>query len=178
MFNMIEGVNLYLGNDSPNLKGATFLEIENLKLPDLEAPTIAHTPGGGIMGVNYVVAGIAPLVFPFKLRGMNPDRLVAFGYGSFESRHYTGFGMVRDKMSGAKSDVTVVVEGVLNKISSNAFTKNEGVDFDYEVNQVTSYLLRMGTRILFDIDMRTNKFIRDGVDIFADYNRALRIPTA
>jgi len=173
---LLEACNLFCGDHDPS--ASNHLVLEEIKLPDLEEKTIAHEPGGGVMGVDWATTMVMPLNPTFKLKGMDPERLKLFGLGSTLRRKFTAYGVIREKRSNLQLEGKAIIEGVITKISGSAFKRGDGMDHDYEIKEVTSYQLYIDKKEVFYIDVFTNRWSVGGVSQVDEMNNILRIPGA
>jgi phage tail tube protein FII len=171
---VMEAANLFCGDHDPT--ASNHLQLMNLQLPSLEQQTQAHGPGGGIMGVNFAMTMLSPLTFSFKLKGIDPGRLTLFGLGGVERRKYTAYGVIRDKRNNSQKSGVAVIEGVLVKIAPSSFSRADGVDHDYDIQEVTSYRLDIDNKSVFSFDFFTSQFEVEGVSQTDLLNRILRVP--
>src|SRR4051794_875225 len=90
-----EGLNLYVGDDGPN--NSKHLNLEDVKLPDLEELTQTFYPGGAIGQIDVGGMGLKALELTFKLKGWDPQALSQFGLSGRAPVPYTVYGVIRDK---------------------------------------------------------------------------------
>ena len=172
---IMEAVNLFCGDHDPT--ASNHLELMSMKLPDLVQETQEYKPGGGIGAFNMTMTSLAALKFTFKLKGMNPERLTLFGFGQTARRRFTAYGVVRDKRTNRQMESKAVIEGCLSSITNSEYSRGDGLDHDYEVNDVISASHYIDGKEIYDVDLFTNRFSIGGVSQTDEANRILRIPS-
>jgi P2 family phage contractile tail tube protein len=170
---IMETVNLFCGDDDP--ENSKHLTLDELKLPDLSAMYVDHTPGGAPVGIEIEV-GINKLEPTFKLKGFDFQLLRQFGLGSRQKHRYTAYGAIRDKRSGRLLECIAVLEARLGKVESEALKRGEAAGHDYSLNEVTHYELSMDGSEEFYWDFWTNTLRVGGESQNGESNRILRIP--
>lgn len=163
---IVEAANLFMGDHDPEADNA--LTLETIQLPALEQTMIEYNPGGGIGAANFATTMLGALAMPFKLRGMDPDRIGLFGLGSNRRRIFTGYGAVRNKRDNTGIKAKFIVEGVIGSISATEFARGSGIDFDYKIAEVVNYQLWMDEREVYYYDWFNKVFRVDGVDEYAE----------
>jgi len=175
-FYMLEGVNLFMGDHDPT--ASTHLELETLKMPDLEDQNVEHSPGGSVMKVNFTIPQLSALEVSFKLKGFNPKRMREFGIGTVYRKVFTGYGSVRDKRSGQMHQAKAIFEGRIAKMAPDEAKRGDDFGHDFTVMEITSAALYFDEERIYEVDFFTNKYIVGENDQTADFNRALNIPNA
>lgn len=173
---MLEAVNLFMGDHDPG--ASNHLELEELKLPEPSIKASEHTPGGGVMTVDFSMNVLEKLEPTFKLRGFNPDRLKQFGLNTPYRHIFTAYGVIRDKRSGRATEAKAVIEAKIGKVAPDGFKRGDDFGHEYTMQEVVSYALSVGDSEVFSVDFFTNIYRVGGVDQFADVNRILRVPGA
>lgn len=173
---MLEAVNLFMGDHDPS--ASNHLELESLKLPEPSFKTIEHTPGGGVMGVEFVTTLLEAQTVTFKLVGMNPERLKLFGLNTPYRSIYTAYGVVRDVRTNREREAKAIIEARLAKMTPDEAKRGEAFGHDYELKEIVSYSLSIGDQPIFEVDFFKNTHSVGGVDQFANKNRILRVPGA
>lgn len=169
---IMEAANLFVGDHDP--ENSKFLNLEELKLPDLQETLIDHVPGGGKVGVEFAV-GVEKLEPTFTLKGWDPALLREFGLGNTARKRFTAYGVIRDKRAGIALEAKAVLEGRLSRIAPGSFTRGESQSHEYAINEVLHYELHFDGREELYWDYFTNTLRLGGVDPDPDFNRILRI---
>lgn len=173
---LLEAVNLFMGDHDPS--ASNHLELEELKLPEPTIKTSEHSPGGGVMTVDFTMNIIEKLEPTFKLRGFNPERLKQFGLNTPYRGVFTAYGVIRNKRSGQAIEAKAVIEAKLAKIAPDAFKRGDDFGHEYSLMEVVHYELLVAGGEVFSIDFFENTYRVGGVDQFGDVNRILRVPGA
>lgn len=140
---IMQMASLFAGDDDPTK--AHFVDIEGVKLPDLTEKTKDFMPGGGVFGLSIGMRMIEPFKLTFKLHGLQPDVMSKMGINSPSRRKYTVRGNIVDIRTGEEIGGKAIIEGRLIKTSFSEFKREEGIDMDYEVGEVTHYEMFLGT---------------------------------
>ena len=172
--NILRGINLYVG-DEPVSEASKHLELEELKLPDLEENLQTFEPGGSV-GAVQVAMGLKEMEASFKLKAWDPYTMAHFGLGAAERRRFTGYGALIDEVSGVEKDIVAVMEGRLSKVEGEAMKKGDLAGHDYTISGIWFYRLSVGGTELYQISINPPRRRIAGVDKFAALRNALRIP--
>src|ERR1039458_4819477 len=86
-----EGVNLYVGDNPPN--NSKHLNLESVRLPELEDMTQSFHPGGSVGQIEVGGMGLKALELTFKLKGWDAQAMSQFGLGSPSQLPYTIYGV-------------------------------------------------------------------------------------
>ena len=173
-FYIMEAVQLFAGDDDPSPSAGLHLEIEELKLPDLQKEYQEHKPGGSMLSIE-VLTGIQKLEPTFKLKGENPRMLAQFGMNGGKPRTYTALGAIRSKRTGSLIQSKAIIHAELGKVGPDAFKRGDLRGHDYTLNAVTHYELWYDGDELFYFDFFESAWRSGGVDQMADVNRMLGI---
>ena len=171
---IMEAVNLFCGDHDPT--DSNHLSLSELKFPDIEEMTIEHTPGGGVMGVEFSIPVIKAMMATFKLRDFNPVRLQQFGLNTPVRRNYTAYGAIRDKKTGSLMQAKIVLDARMSSLSMDAFSRGKEFDTQYTLKEIMAYYLEVDGAPVWDIDFWTNTFSVGGVSQTEELNRVLAIP--
>ena len=172
--NILHGINLYVGND-PIAEASKHLQLEELKLPDLEENLQTFEPGGSV-GATQIAMGLKEMEASFKLKGWDMHTLTHFGLGAGIRKRFTGYGAIRDEVTGMEKDVVAVMEGRLTKVEGEAMKKGDLSGHDYTISGIWFYRLSIGGTELYQISIDPPRRRVAGVDHFAGVRSALRIP--
>src|ERR1019366_977209 len=92
-------------------------------------------------------------------------------------QQFSLYGMLRNRLNGTTQQISAVVWGMLSRAAPSEFERANLNTIEYGIHALTHYeLIIDGVQIYF-WDMATNSMIIGGVDIMADQNSALMIPT-
>lgn len=172
---LLEAANLYMGDHDPN--NSKHLQIQELKLPNMQGIYGDHHPGGSRFGLEMEV-GAEKLGASFKFGGVDMDALAQFGLNDRARHTYTAYGDILNKRTGEHSELVAVMEARLGKAEKDNWQRGEFLGTEYELNELVHYELRIGEQEIFYWDFFTNAWRAGGVDQNADTNRILRIPQA
>jgi len=171
---VLDAANLFVGDDDTT-KGE-FLAIKSLKLPALKEKTKEHTPGGGIMTINYGMRLLEALEFTFKLEGINPRTMGKFMPPG--AINYTIRGNIRDLRDSANDlEMVAVVKGRMTSVEMGEFSRGEGTEHDYMISDVEAYRLMLNgqEKYRFDAFLGIAGAFVDGQPMFGNAARNLGI---
>ncbi len=171
-FLVLEAVNLFCGDHDPT--ASKHLTITELQLPNLQEKYQDHHPGGSRVAIE-IGLGIDKLAATFKLAGFDPELYTQFGVGSRSKNTFTGYGVLRDKRSGAVSQAKAVMRGRLGQIEADAFQRGELTGHNYGINEILHYELHIAGKEILYWDFFTQVLRQDGIDQNADERRILGI---
>lgn len=134
---ILEGVNLYCGAE--DVGSSKHLTITSLKLPTMEEKTADHHPGGSPFAVTFASFGFNPLTATFHLAGSDPEMLSLFGLGQQLRRRYTAYGALREKLSSRAVQVKSLIEGRLQRVEQDAFSRGNLTGHDYAITEIMHY---------------------------------------
>lgn len=163
IFNL-DAANLFTGDDDPG--NSQFLTLQSVKLPSLEESTRSHTPGGGIMAIDIGNKKINALMLTFTLVGLNPDVMPKFM--APQRQKYTVRGNLFNASTQEDLPVVGVITGKMVRSEVSQFTKDDGVNTDYEIREVTKYMLTIDgqEKYYFDFFGGIGAARVDGVPMF------------
>jgi uncharacterized protein len=173
MFNILRGVNLYVGDEGPETS-SKHLQLDELKLPQLEEQAEEFRPGGADLAYE-VPLGLAKLEASFKLKGIDPHTLGHFGLGFGERRRYTGYAALYSEVDGAWKDAVAVMEGRIGMVEGDAWKKGELAGHDYKISSIWFYRLSIGGEEIYQIGVNPPVRVIRGVDHYAQVRNLLRI---
>lgn len=168
---VMTAANLFIGTEDP--EKSKHLKIANLTLPTLEYVTAEHTPGGGVMGVQFNMGVLKPLEPTFKLIGFDEEAYNAAGIGSNRPQIFTARGVIQRKSDGKNFASVATIKGCIGKIAPDQFERSKGMDHDHSIVEVTRYKLSVGGRDWWDTDFFSMKRIRFGEDELAEIRQML-----
>lgn len=160
-FYILEAVNLFCGAE--DLGSSKHLTITTLKLPVMEEKTAAHHPGGSLFEVTISALGFNPLTATFHLAGFDPGMLKLFGLGNALRRRYTAYGVIRDKLSGRAIQAKSLIDGRLNRMEQDAFSRGALTGHDYALSEIFHYELYFDGKEKHYFDFATVEWRVDGV---------------
>lgn len=159
---VMEAVNLFAGAD--DAASSKHLTISSLKLPTMEEKATEHHPGGSQFAVSISGLGFNPLTCTFHLAGYDPGMLALFGLGSQLRRRYTAYGVIRDKLTGAAIQAKSLMEGRLQRIEADAFTRGALSGHDYAISEIFHYETYFDGAERFYFDFATSMWRVNGVN--------------
>ncbi len=168
------GLNLFVGDDGPG--NSKHLNLENVKLPDLEDQTQALHPGGAVGQLEVGGMGLKALDLTFKLTGWDPQAMSQFGLNSRVNLPYTIYGIVRDKAGNAPLEVKAVVRGRMTRVAVDNMKRGDLLGTDFAIKEIVHYELYFNKQEKYFFDFMGSDWRVDGVDQYADDRTILRIP--
>lgn len=165
----VDTANLFVGDDDP--ANSQYLVLNSFTLPDLQEVTKSYNPGGGVTAIEMGMRRINALTLPFSLHGINEDVLPYF----MKSRRsmYTVRGNLANISDQSDKPFVATIEGRMTKATLGQFTKDNGMDSDYEIKEIMRYKLVIGTteKFFFDAFMGPRGVRIDGVETFRAVSR-------
>lgn len=145
---IMDAANLFVGNADPN--SSEHLALKSVKIPALVAKTKEHMGAGAATSINIRMSTLEPLDLSFKLEGFNPVTMAQFM--SPERADYTIRGNVRDIVSQREIAVVAVVTGHMVKVDGSEFSKDGGIEHDYQIAEIVRYSLTLDSQEKFYFD--------------------------
>ncbi|WP_342361411.1 phage major tail tube protein [Terrarubrum flagellatum] len=142
--------NIFVGDPDP--KKSLHTSLKSVKLPDLKLMSKEHKPAGAAGSVNFRMNSIDALKFTFKCAGFTPDLSAKFGIGVGLNEPYFMLGNVRNLRTGEQFPGRAVVRGVITAISPSEFTAGDGIEHDYEIDEVTHYEFLLNNQEIYYFD--------------------------
>ena len=154
---------------------AKWLNLEEVKIPALQEKTSETTGGGAAMSIRMGMGAFEPIELTFKLRGIDPETLGQIMAPGRTRRSYTITGNIRDIEGNRELPLRAVVRGRMTKADLGAFTRENGVSTDYQIDEVVHYSLYLDNVERFYVDAFNGPgSIRvDGVSVYAGVARNL-----
>jgi phage tail tube protein FII len=145
----MDTANLFVGDDDPT--NSQFLTLRNIKLPALEEMTKDHTGGGAMGSISIGQRLFQSLTASFQLEGFNPDVLTKFMPVTGRTK-YTIRGNIRDLRDHTDTEIRAVLDGRMTRVEMSEFSRDNGINTDYEIKEVMLYSLHFGQseKIYFD----------------------------
>lgn len=173
MYNILRGVNLYVGDEGPTTS-SKHLQLDELKLPSLEEKAEEFRPGGADLAYDVPLA-LNKLEASFKYKGLDPHTMGYFGIGYGERRRYTGYGALYSEVDGSWKDAIAVMEGRIAQVEDDAWKKGDMVGQSYKIGSIWFYRLSIGSEEIYQIGVNPPVRIVRGVDHYARVRDLLRI---
>jgi P2 family phage contractile tail tube protein len=168
---IMEAANLFAGDGSKS----NHLTLSQLKLPSLEMNFADHAAGGAPVQIE-IDTHINKMEATFNLMGWTPDVMTMIGAFQAEKRHFTAYGVIRDRETGQAQKATAVMFGQLGKANPTEYSRGNLQQHEYSIRGIVRYKLTMGNTPIYDWDFFTNRRIIGGVDLNAEVNQMLGIP--
>lgn len=143
--------------------------ISKLTIPPVKFVNAAHSPGGGVMGVDFTMPRIEPLEPKFMVRGV--DKEVFGGMGVRDRWVFAG--SYKDKRTGLDVPARSVIEGAVSQWEPDESDPADFQGCNHALTEVTHFELIIDGEELFYIDFWERRLRRDGVDLFAGVRGAL-----
>lgn len=165
IFNL-DAANLFIGDEDPN--DSQFLTLKDVTLPSLNESTRSHMPAGGAMAIEIGNRQIDAFQMSFNLDGFNPDVITRFMPTAPNRIKYTIRGNMRDLRAGTDIECRAVVEGRMTQASMGAFSKDGGVQSEYQISEIVMYELYFdgNEKFYFDVFAGLAGCRRDGAPMF------------
>jgi P2 family phage contractile tail tube protein len=169
-----QGLNLFVGDNGPD--NSKHLNLENVKLPDLEDTTQSFHPGGAIGQIEVGGMGLKALEVTFKLTGWDPQAMSQFGVGARVQTPYTIYGLVRDKLGNTPMEVKAVLRGRMTRVAVDNMKRGDLLGTDFAIKEIVHYELHFNKVEKYFYDFMGSDWRVDGVDQYADERAILRLP--
>lgn len=168
IFNL-DAANLFVGDDDPG--NSQFLVLQNIKLPALEETVKSWNPAGGVGAIEMGMRRINALSIPFTLTGINPDVMNRFMVG--RRINYTIRANIADVTNQKDIPLIAVVQARMTKVDMGQFTKDDGMNTDYELREIIKYKLTIDGNEKHYVDLLQGPrgYRIDGVEIFREVAR-------
>ena len=134
-----EGFNLFVGDNGPDNEKR--LNLESVKLPDLEENTVSVNPGGAIGEITVGGMGLKALESSFKITGWDPQVMSQFGLGQAAQLPYTIYGVVRDKNGNAPMQVKAILRARLTTMTPDELKRGDNFGHNFALREVLHYEL-------------------------------------
>ncbi len=148
-FFILQAVNLYLGDDVPDIDAAKHLKLQSLQLPTLEYASVDHLGGGASGEISISMNTLRKLEPSFKLAGFDEDAYRHFGIGSNKPQTYTAYGSIRSKQTGERVQAKALLRGSVGRVAPDAFDRQSMLGHDHSFHEVTLYSLTVGGKEWF-----------------------------
>lgn len=169
---VLEGIDVRRADETDSSRAIT---IAKFGLPELKQKTVEHTPGGGVMGVNFALPQFEPMEPKFSLKGLDPDILKRMGLTAGRSGRWLFAGAYRDKQTTEMVKMRAIIQGKVATWTPDESTVGEFVGCDHTLAEVTHYELHLNDEEHFYIDFYERVSRSGGEDWFAEINQALGI---
>jgi P2 family phage contractile tail tube protein len=136
---VLDAAAIFVGDDDPT--DAEFLSIKSVKIPALRERTKDHSGGGAVMAIQIGMRYIEPLELTFRLEGFNERPMGRFMSSGPERINYTIRGSVRDLRTHAERPVRAIINGRMTKVEPGDFSKDQGIETDYQIMEILRYQL-------------------------------------
>jgi len=145
------------------------LTISKLVIPAIKFVNVNHSPGGGVMGVDYLQPRIEPLEPAMETKGFDTDVFTGFG----ERDSWVFAASMRNKKTNLPEPVRGVIEGAIAEWEPDEADPTEFVGCNHSFKEVTHFELHLNGKELWYIDNDERIIRRNGVDLFAADRLAL-----
>jgi uncharacterized protein len=122
----------------------THLILQEVKLPALEEAFVDHNPGGARIGIE-IPTHIQKLTSTFNLAGWQPDIMQMIGRSARADQRYTGYGLIRDRRTGAALQLRAYIEGRMGRVNPTNFRRGDQHNHEYGIHSIIHYELYMQT---------------------------------
>lgn len=171
----LDTANLFAGDEDPD--HSQFLVLNTVRFPALEETTKEVKPGGGVVGVKIGMRSVAAPMISFNLTGINPKVMNKFMTNRRE--HYTIRGNIANISTQEDIPLVCVVYGRMTKVDMGEFRKDDGINTDYEINEIVRYQLKIDgdEKYFIDIFGGPNAIRVDGRPLFREVARNIGLGT-
>lgn len=143
--------------------------IEKLTIPAIKFVTADHSPGGGVMGVDFTQPRIEPLEAAMSVKGIDTDIFRGLG----ESEKWTFATAYRDKKTGLIIPARGIIEGAIAEWEPDESDPTEFQGCTHAFKEITHFSFTLGGDELFYIDFWERILRKGGVDRFAPIREGL-----
>lgn len=143
--------------------------ISKLTIPPVRFVTAGHSPGGGVMGVDYVQPRIEPLEPAFMVKGIDIEVFSGLGVRD----RWTFAGAYRDKKTNRAIPARAIIEGAVVEWEPDESDPAEFQGCNHILREVTHFEFLLDSKELWYIDNDEREIRRNGIPLFADDRRAL-----
>ncbi|XWN29771.1 MAG: phage major tail tube protein [Devosia sp.] len=150
------------------------LEIETITPPMIGDLTDDFHAGGAPASVA-IPLGTTLSDASFKIASWNPDVIRRAGLAEGVRDTITFRGAAKSETDGQAQPIELVLEGRLSEAEADTWERGSRSGLTYNVRTIVFYKLKIGDKLIHELDIFGNKKIVDGVDQLADINRALGI---
>lgn len=171
-----ERVNLFVGDDA-TFDSSKHLNLDSIKLPDLEELTEAFHAGGAIGAIEVGGMGLKALESSFKLKGWDAQAMSAFGLNSRNQYPFTVYGVARDKNGNRAIEVKAIIRARMTRVQTEDIKQGSLMGHDFMLREVLHYELYFDKVEKYWMDWRASEWRVDGVSQTDTENSILRIPT-
>lgn len=145
--------------------------ISKLALPGLTFVTSEHSPGGGVMAVNFVQPRLEAVEPKFESKGLDLD--VWRGMGARDRWVFAAAYREKRPGGGATVGARAIIEGAISVWEPDESDPAEFQGCNHTFSEVTHYELTLGDKELFYVDTFERVLRVNGVDMFEEERRAL-----
>ncbi len=170
-----EACNLFVGDDGPD--NSKHLNLDSIKLPDLEELTESFYGGGAIGAVEVGGMGLKALEATFKLKGWDEQAMSQFGLNRRTLFPYTVYGVARDKNGNAPIEVKAVMRARMTRVMQDEIKRGSLMNTDFALKEMLTYQLFFNKQEKYYYSYLTSEWRVDGVSQVSEENGILRIPT-
>lgn len=162
--NNVDTANIFVGDDDPS--NSQFLVINSFTLPDLQEVTKTYNPGGGMGTIESGMRRMNALAFPFALHGIQPDVLSRFM--APQRIMYTVRGNIHNISDQTDKPFVATMEGRMTKATMGQFSKDNGIDTDYNIQEIMRYKLMIDgvEKYFFDLFLGPRGIRVDGIEVY------------
>lgn len=125
---------IYVGDDDPT--NTLLLRIKSTKLPELEEVTKEHLGGGAMAQLVIGMRAFKMSPFTFKLEGYNPEIDRRFMPITPRRIKYTVRGNITNLRTHAETELKIIIEGRMTKMTKSELERDKSVESDYEINEI------------------------------------------
>ncbi|WP_099864740.1 phage major tail tube protein [Pararhizobium haloflavum] len=143
--------------------------ISTLTIPPINFVTTEHSPGGGVMAVNFTQPRIEALEPTFSCKGLDPE--VFRGMGVVDRWVFAA--VYKDAKTNRDIAARGIIEGAVTSWEPDESDPTELQGSAYSFAEVTHLEFNLGGRELIYFDFWERAARRDGEDLFASVRRAL-----
>ncbi|MCX2722620.1 phage major tail tube protein [Roseibium salinum] len=143
--------------------------ISKLTIPPVKFITAKHSPGGGVMGVDWTVPRIEPLEPAFMIRGLDKEIFVGLGHRD----RWVFAGSYKDLRTGKNVSARAIIEGAIVEWEPDESDPEDFQGCNHALKEVTHFELILDGEELYYIDFWERIMRRNGEDLFEGVRGAL-----
>lgn len=168
----VEAANLFCGSAPADSSASNHLTLTEFQLPSFEEQYSDHRAGGAPVAIEIDTV-VARLECNFSLLGITPQVMALVHSWSAQNNIFTGYLVIRDRVSGNAIQGIANLTGRLGKATPQNYRRGDVMNTAYAIRSIVKYKLTVGGKSIYEWDFFNNTLIIGGVDQNADVNNLL-----
>lgn len=173
----LEEVNLYCGVSPDDSTASNHLTLAEFKIPMLDNQYTDHRPGGAPIAIE-VSTILARLECTFVLLGLTQQVLLLAESWADAQNWFTGFGVIRDQVTGYVAQAAVSIQGQLGRVDPQNWNRGGIMHTNYSIRGIRHYEFQIAGNPIYYWDFAENTFIVGSINRWEQINQFLRVPPA